>query len=90
VTRKVRILAAPLAVTSDGRVLINLAGAGPADPVKLVERALAEGGLVFVGVVLGRKEVAFALKHLDDSAAELASWIWGGRQRRGKRGRARK
>jgi hypothetical protein len=94
VTPKARSLAAPLALTSAGEVLINVAAsAGPLDPQKLVERAVAEGGQVFVGVVLAPREVASALRALDDATAEMASWIFGGRHRRrrqGTRGRARK
>jgi hypothetical protein len=74
---------APMAVASDGTVLLNVAAsADPTDPKKLVERAVADGGKVFVGVVLGRKDVRFALKSIDNSTAEIASWIWGARHRR--------
>jgi hypothetical protein len=67
------------------------ASAGPLDPQKLVERAIAEGGQVFVGIVATPKEVRTALKALDDSTAEMASWIFGGRHRhQRKRGPAQK
>ncbi len=83
-----------MAVTSAGEVLINVAAtAGPLDPAKLVERAVAEGGQVFVGLVLAPKEVASALKAIDDATAEISSWLWGARQRRRRkvsRSRARK
>jgi hypothetical protein len=89
-----KVSTAPLAVASDGSLLMNIAAsAGPLHPVKLTERALAEGGKIFVGIVATPKEIRSALKALDDSTAEIASWIWGARHRRRRdmaRGRARK
>jgi hypothetical protein len=83
-----------MAVTSAGQILLNVAAShGPLDPVKLVERALAEGGQVFVGIVLAQEEVASALKAIDDSTAEISSWLLGARHRRRRkvaRGRVRK
>jgi hypothetical protein len=74
---------APMAVASDGSLIVNVAvSAGRLDPQKLVERALAEGRPVFVGIVLRPKEVTFTMKALDDSTAEIASWLWGARHRR--------
>jgi hypothetical protein len=78
-----RVCMASMAVTSDGHLLINVAAsASPLDPPKLVERAVAEGGQIFVGIVLAPNEVASTLKALDDSTAEIAGWIWGARHRR--------
>jgi hypothetical protein len=92
--RHSKVSIAPLALASDGRMLLNVAvRTGPLDPSKLVERAVAEGGQIFIGVVLAKKEVAFALEATDDSTAELSSWIRGARQRRrreGVRGRPQK
>jgi len=73
---------APMAVASDGSILLNIALAGDQDIVKLVERALAEGGTVFVGVAITEAERVLALKRADDAAAETVGWILGGRQRR--------
>jgi hypothetical protein len=71
-----------MALASDGRLLLNVAASdGSLDPVKLVERAVAEGGVVFVGIVLRGKEVAFTMKSTDDASAEIAAWLWGVRQR---------
>jgi hypothetical protein len=81
--RHSKVSTAPMAVASDGALIITVAAStGPRDPMKLVERAVAERGQVFVGIVLSRKEVAFAMKALDDSSAEISSWIFGGRHRR--------
>jgi hypothetical protein len=77
-----RVSTAPMAVTSAGEILVNIAAsAGPLDPLKLVERAMAERRPIFVGIVATPKEVRFALKSMDDATAEISSWIWGSRQR---------
>jgi hypothetical protein len=57
---------------------------------KVFEKALAMKGKVFIGTVLTPDENKFATKWADDSAAEVAGWIWGARRRRrrGRRGRA--
>ena len=80
---------APLAVASDGTVLLNMVHAdGSRDPTMLLERALHEGGVVFVGVTITRPEQALLLKRMDDATEETAAWIWGRRQRR-RRARSR-
>jgi hypothetical protein len=81
-----------MALASNGQLLLNVAAsAGPLDPVKLVESAIAEGCPIFVGVTVSAQERRLVLKHLDDATAEMASWIFGGRHRRKvARGRARK
>jgi hypothetical protein len=92
--RKPRVVKAPMAVASDGSILINVAAsAGPHDTVKLVERAVAEGCPIFAGVTVSAQERRLVLTHLDDATAEIASWIFGGRHRHRRkvaRGRARK
>lgn len=93
--RRSKVSTALMAITSDGRILLNIAASAgrPLDPQKLVDRAVAEGGQIFIGVVLAPKEAAFTTKALDDATAEVSSWILGARQRRrreGVRGRGRK
>lgn len=49
---------APLAVTSDGRVILNVCElGGPLDSRRLLERALRTRGALFLGVVLTSHEV---------------------------------
>jgi hypothetical protein len=80
-----------MALASDGTVLINVGVSdGSADPKKIIERALAQGGRVFVGVTLHRNELPMVLKRLDDAIAEIVSWTLGGRHRHSPvRGRAK-
>jgi hypothetical protein len=74
---------APLAIASDGSLLLNIAHAsGPTDPRKLLERALAEGRAVFIGVTCPVTQQAVAKRWLDEAAAEMVGTIWGKRQRR--------
>jgi hypothetical protein len=78
-----RVCVAPMAVASDGNVLINVAMTdGPTDPKKLVERALAQGTAVFVGVVATAQEIAVTKRWMDDATAEVIGTIWSGRGRR--------
>ena len=82
-SRREKICMAPLALASDGALLLNIAlSDGPADPKMLVERASVDGGQLFIGIVLSPTETAFALKAIDDSTAEISGWLWGARQRR--------
>ncbi len=86
----VKVSMAPLAITSDGDLLLNVAMTdGPDDPRQLVERALAQGTPIFVGVVATAREVATAKAWMDDASAEVVGAIWGGRGRR-RVGRSRK
>ena len=77
------VLQTPIAVTSDGKILVNVALTdGPQDPKKLLERALAERGRVFIGVAVTPNETALVLKSVDDSTAEVIAWVWGDHKRR--------
>ena len=81
--RSKRVSMAPMAVASDGTLLINVALTdGPDDPVKLVERALAQGTAVFVGVVATAQEIAVTKRWMDNATAEVIGTIWSGRGRR--------
>ncbi len=85
-----RIHASGLAVASDGTVLVNIAHCETSqDPQVLLERAIAEGGELFIGVQLVPREAREALRRLDDRAAEAAGVIAGRRQRR-RRAKERK
>jgi hypothetical protein len=74
---------APMAVASDGSLLLNMAMTdGSTDPRQLVERALVQGSKVFVGVVATPGEVAVTKRWMDDSTVEVVGAIWDGRGRR--------
>jgi hypothetical protein len=57
------VVRTPLAVTSDGEVLLNVGELDVRHAVNaLVRLAKAEPGAVFIGVVLGRREVQRLLR----------------------------
>ena len=79
-----RVHRAPLAVASDGTVLVNVTEfEGVKAPEELLEIAVRERGRVFVGVELEPKEVESILGRLEHCTAEAAAVVVGARQRRG-------
>jgi hypothetical protein len=77
-----RIHRAPLALTSDGTVVANLAHFDDLkDAYAALERALQLGRLVFISVALTPEEVAFVLKRIDDSGADALAWLLGKKKR---------
>ena len=82
---------APLALTSDGEVLLNV---GRFDDVRSLDEVLglarAEGGPVFVGVALHEGEMRLLSHRLADAAEETAALLGGGRRRRKKARKLRK
>jgi hypothetical protein len=84
--RKRKLVDAPMALASDGSLLINVAGSdGPKDTTSLIERAVALGGRVFVGVVATPIEVSATKQWLDVSISEVAATFWGERHRQARR-----
>lgn len=78
-----RVVLAPLALTSDGDVLINVATIASSTDVETIVRAAErERGALFIGVILSPREKEFALARLDNAADETAARIVGRRQRR--------
>ena len=76
---------APLAVTSDGVVLLNVAMFDVAKKLDvLLAAARRRGGDVFIGVVLSPSEITFVLAELHHAYRDASSWVVGGRQRRKK------
>lgn len=81
----------PLALTSDGVVLLNVAMFdGPKKLDMLLHIAIREHGSVFVGVPLQPSEVKFALERQYDSTYEAACICAGSRQARWPRNGAGK
>jgi hypothetical protein len=81
--RTEKLALASVAFGVDGTVLLNVAASyGPASASKLLERAVAEGRPIFIGVALTPEEVAFTTRWLDGATAEMAGVLWGTRQRR--------
>ena len=65
-----------LAVTIDGKVLLN---ANALEGVDLAKLSGKKG--VFVGVVLQPRELRLLVRRLSDSTSEAAAYISGGRRR---------
>jgi len=75
---KGRIHRAPLALTSDGTVVANLAHFDTLEDAQAALRqALELGRQVFISVALTPEEVAFVRKRIDDSGAETLAWLLG-------------
>jgi hypothetical protein len=78
-----RVHHAPLALASDGTVLVNIAHFdGPHSTAALLALALKQPGPVFIGVVLSQEELEGALLRLSHGHAEAAAYVVGARQRR--------
>jgi hypothetical protein len=79
---------APLAVTSDGDVLLNIARFDePKKIEEIVRMAVRQRGAIFIGIALSRREVK---RLLDDAAMvlpNLTATLEGKRQRGPRRGR---
>ena len=77
---------AAFAVTVAGDIVANAAHAFDTKDVrKVFEKATAMRGMVFIGIVLTPAERRFLARWTDDSAAEVAGWIWGARLQRARR-----
>jgi hypothetical protein len=88
--KKPNVSDAPMALASDGSLLLNVAMTnGPTDPKSLLERALAQGSQVFIGVVATPSEVTITKKWMADSTVEIVGALWGGAGRRRPRTRSR-
>ncbi len=84
--RRARLHDDAFVVTAGGDILANVSHAnGTKDVKKVFEKALAMKGKVFIGIVLTPAERRFLLRWADDSAAEVAAWIWGARLQRARR-----
>ena len=78
-----RLELAPLAVTSDGTLFVNVAKLTTATDLESVVRAAQEDKrAVFVGVMLSPREAEFAMARLDSAVDETAARVFGQRRRR--------
>ncbi|MCL4750434.1 MAG: hypothetical protein KJ015_09750 [Myxococcales bacterium] len=81
-----RINIDPLAVTSAGTVLVNVAHFdGPRRGDAMVARVAHEPGRVFVGLELSRTEVRLLLEHIGHGQREVAARLVGLRRSRSQR-----
>jgi len=70
--RRVNVSDAPMAITSGGDVLVNLAHLKNGDVLEAARRHLDKGHQVFVGVVVPQRHRARLAKDIEDAASELA------------------
>jgi hypothetical protein len=76
---------APLALASDGTVLLNVAEFDePKNIEDLVRTALKQRGVVFIGITANSSEVRFIMERIHDAAHEAACLSAGRRQRRAR------
>ena len=72
------MVSAPLAVASDGTLLINAMGLTTrSDLESLVTVARGSGRIVFIGIALDQCEITDALRQLDEACAEIAARLGG-------------
>jgi hypothetical protein len=73
---------APIALTSDGKLLVNV---GYFDDVHgledILRRAKQERSPVFIGVPLQERELRFVLERVHDACREAAAFVFGRRRR---------
>jgi len=75
-----RVHRAPLALASDGAVLVNVHHlAGDTDPRRLLEVAEGLHAPLFVAIVATARETRRAAQRLDDAATDVAASILGSR-----------
>ena len=75
--RPTRSSRAPLAIASDGSVLVNaITWTTDNDLDAVIDAAKAHGGTVFVGVIMPKSKVGQVLRRLEDFCAEVAGRRW--------------
>jgi hypothetical protein len=92
VTRRAKVHAAPIAITSSGNLLVNVAMFDDVTTLdEILRQAKKEKSPVFIGVTLQTKEMPLVAARVHDACREAAAFIAGGRrQQRRRAGRARK
>ncbi len=75
---------APIALASDGMVLVNLRQLENGDVLEAARKHLDEGHQVFVGVVVPQRHRASLAKDVEDAASELACRMGGRLVRRSR------
>ena len=72
---------APVAVTTEGALVVNVAAFGPTNIESLIARALDDDAELFIGIVIDESERGLLLERLDNAAAEAVAKIYGKRSR---------
>ena len=77
-----RVLTSPLALTSDGNLLLGMTHTdGSLQPEALLERALASGSRVFIGIEVTPGEATYVRTFLHDGCCEAVATVAGQRAR---------
>jgi hypothetical protein len=66
---------APMAVTSDGTILLNAAYVLDVDDAAAIIKKLGPGAKLYIGVVVPPRHVRESFERLDDAVAEIAGVI---------------
>lgn len=75
-----KIHKAPVAVTTEGALVVNVSGSGPTNNIEgLLARALDDDAELFIGVVVSEEEQELLLERLDNAAAEAVAMVYGKR-----------
>jgi hypothetical protein len=77
-----RIHKAHVAVTTEGALVVNVAGYGPANIEGLIARALDDDAELFIGIVVDKKEHRLLMERLGTAAAEAVNVVLGKRDGR--------
>lgn len=69
-----RLHQAPIAVASDGTLVVNAAHVIDGAPEVIIRNALGLGSEIFLGIALtNKRKMSLVLKHLDDAMAEAVA-----------------
>jgi len=74
-----KIHKAHVAVTTEGALVVNVAGFGPTNIEGLIARALDDDAELFIGIVVDDDDGALLLERLDAAAAEAVVMVLGKR-----------
>jgi hypothetical protein len=80
-----KIHKAPVAVTTEGALVVNVAGFGPTNIEGLITRALDDDAELFIGIVVAETEHDSLIARLDNAAAEAVALVYGKRMRTRRR-----
>ena len=70
---------APVAITTEGALVVNVAGLGLTNIEALIARALDDDAELFIGIVVDDADRELLLERLDNAAAEGVAKIYGKR-----------
>jgi hypothetical protein len=82
---KVRVYDSPLAFTVEGGVIVNASHVYSQLPLEdLLAKIVAEGGFLFIGMVLDKVDGAAVRSHMVEAGREAVARVQGGRHPRAR------